>query len=245
MQNSKEVANVGPNPFETYGRATVNTRIVGQLLKFSKGDYLAGQDSTLIPLGTRLAAIMDQLMVGWIKWRDYKQVDHDMGLVASGHVPCKRADLDDNDEETWETDDEGQRRDPWQFSNYLIVVEQKEKTLFTFTTSSKGGLGAIGELCNVYGKAMRERPDDYPIIELGVGSYMHPIKKYGRIKYPVFINTKARPPSVFGWAAKAPLLNLLEGAAAPEPEESDVVKAEREEQAAKASRRGINLKDTF
>jgi hypothetical protein len=130
-----------------------------------------------------------------------------------------------------------------QFSNYLPVVDQKDKAPFTFTTSSKGGLGAIGELCKLYGKAMRERPDDYPIIELGVGSYLHPIKKHGRIKVPVFINTKTRPPSVFGWAAKAPLLKLLEGAAAPEPEESDVVKAEREEQAAKAARRGAKVKD--
>jgi hypothetical protein len=245
MEDSKAVANIGPNPFEAYGNATVNTRIVGQLLKFSKGDYLAGQDNTDIPLGTKLAAIMDQLMVGWIKWQDNKPVEHDMGLVASGHVPKKRAELDDNDADLWETDDEGEKRDPWQYSNYLIVVDQKEKTPFTFTTSSKGGINAIGELCKIYGKVMRERPDEYPIIELGVGSYLHPNKKYGRIKYPVFINTKTRPPSVFGWAAKAPLLKLLEGAATSEPEESDVVKAEREEQAAKASRRGVKLKDTF
>jgi hypothetical protein len=237
MEDSKAVANIGPNPFEAYGNATVNSHIVGQLLKFSKGDYLAGQDNTDIPLGTKLAAIMDQLMVGWIKWQDARPVEHIMGLVASGYVPKKRAELDDNDEDSWETDDDGHPRDPWQYSNYLIVVDQKEKTPFTFTTSSKGGIGAIGELCKYYGKAMRERPDDYPVIELGVGSYPHRVKTLGRIKYPIF-----KP---VGWAAKAPLLKLLEGAAAPEPEESDVIKAEREEQTAKAARRGVKLKDTF
>jgi hypothetical protein len=113
MEDSKAVANIGPNPFEAYGNATMNTRIVGQLLKFSKGDYLAGQDNTVIPLGTRMSAIMDQLMVGWIKWQDARPVEHDMGLVASGHVPKKRAELDDNDDDLWETDDEGQKRDPW------------------------------------------------------------------------------------------------------------------------------------
>jgi hypothetical protein len=237
MEDSNAVANIGPNPFEAYGNATVNNHIVGQLLKFSKGDYLAGQDGAEIKPGTKLAAIMDQLMVGWIKWKDAAPVEHVMGLVASGYVPPKRAELDDNDEETWDTDDDGRPRDPWQFSNYLIVVDQKDKTVFTFTTSSKGGLGAIGELCKAYGKGMRERPNDFPVIELGVGSYQHRDKSLGRIKFPIL-----KP---VGWAAKAPLLKLLEGAAAPEPEESDVVKAEREEQAAKAARRGVKLKDTF
>jgi hypothetical protein len=85
---------------------------------------------------------------------------------------------------------------------------------------------------------MRERPNDYPVIELGVGSYQHRDKSLGRIKFPIF-----KP---VGWTAKAPLLKLLEGAAAPEPEESDVIKAEREEQAAKAARRGgVKLGETF
>jgi hypothetical protein len=241
MEDSKAVANIGPNPFEAYGNATVNNHIVGQLLKFSKGDYLAGQDNTEIPPGTKLAAIMDQLMVGWIKWQGNKPVDHVMGLVASGYVPPKRAELGDDDDETWETDDTGKRRDPWQYSNYLIVVDQKEKTPFTFTTSSKGGIGAIGELCKFYGKAMRERPNDYPVIKLAVGSYQHRDKSLGRIKFPIF--------EPAGWAAKAPLLKLLEGAAAPEPEESETIKAEREEQTAKAARRGrsggVKLEDTF
>jgi len=172
MEDNKAVANIGPNPFEAYGNATVNNHIVGQLLKFSKGDYLAGQEGTEIPPGTKLAAIMDQLMVGWIKWRDATPVEHVMGLVSNGYVPPKRAELDDNDEDSWDTNDDGYPRDPWQFSNYLVVVEPKEKTPYTFTTSSKGGLGASGELCKFYGKAMRERPEEYPIIELGVGSYV-------------------------------------------------------------------------
>jgi hypothetical protein len=237
MQDSKTVANIGPNPFEVYGSATVNNHIIGELLKFAKGDYLAGQDGREIPLGTKLAAIMDQLMVGFIKWQGNRPVEHVMGLIAAGYVPPKRAELDDNDPEAWETDDNGERRDPWQFTNYLILVDQKEKAPFTFTTSSKGGLGAVGELCKHYGKAMRERPNDYPIVELGVGSYQHREKALGRIKFPVF-----KP---VGWSAKAPLVKLLEGAATPEPEESDAIKAEREEQAAKTARRGVSLKETF
>jgi hypothetical protein len=243
MEDNKAVANIGPNPFEAYGNSTTNTRIVGQLLKFSKGDYLAGQEGTEIALGSKFVAIMDQLMVGWIKWRDATPVEHVMGLVSNGYVPPKRAELDDNDEDSWDTNDDGHPRDPWQFSNYLVVVEPKEKTPYTFTTSSKGGLGAIGELCKFYGKAMRERPDDFPVIELGVGSYMARDKSRGRIKFPIL-----KP---IGWTAKAPLLKALEGSAAAESEESEseVIKAEKEERAAKATRRGrsggTKLEDTF
>jgi hypothetical protein len=46
VKSPNTVANVGENPFEAYGNAMTNNRIVGQLLKFSKGDYLAGQDNT-------------------------------------------------------------------------------------------------------------------------------------------------------------------------------------------------------
>jgi hypothetical protein len=73
-------------------------------------------------------------------------------------------------------DEQGRERDPWQFSNYLILKTPGEKgddALFTFTTSSRGGLNAIGELCKAYGKAMRQRPDELPVIALGVGSYQH------------------------------------------------------------------------
>jgi len=90
---------------------------------------------------------------------------------------------------------------------------------------------------------MRERPDDYPIIELGVGSYVARDKSRGRIKFPIL-----KP---IGWSAKAPLLKALEGSATAEPEESEseVIKAEQEERAAKAARRGrsggTKLEDTF
>jgi hypothetical protein len=242
VKNPNAVTSTEDNPFEAYGNAATNNHIVGQLLKFSKGDYLAGQDSTVIAVGTKMAAIMDQLWIGWVKWRGGSPANHVGGLVSAGYIPSKRDELDDNDQTTWETDDDGRPRDPWQFSNYLVLVEQKEKTLYTFATQTKGGLGAIGELCKMYGKAMRERPDEYPIIELGVGSYQHPNKTFGRIKYPVFIKTN--PPAAFGWTAKVPLLKLLDGGATADPE-TDVIKAEREERAAKASRRGVKLEETF
>ena len=53
-------------------------------------------------------------------------------------------------------------------TNYLQMKAQDweatewdvgDESLFTFTTSSRGGLSAIGELCKIYGKHMRQRPE--------------------------------------------------------------------------------------
>src|SRR5262249_47472200 len=159
--------------------------IVGKLLKFSKGDYLAGQDGEEVPVGTKLVAVMDTLTVGWIKWQDARPVEHRMGPIAEGYAPPPRSELGDTEEDKWDLDDRGEPRDPWQFSNYLILLDAETKDAYTFTTSSRGGLGAIGELSKAYGKRIRQEPDCYPVIELEVGSYQHTNREFGRIKYPI------------------------------------------------------------
>jgi hypothetical protein len=219
--------NAVANPFEAYADATNSRHIIGKLLKFNKGDYLAGQGSEEIMIGTEMVAVMDYLMVGWIKWVDNAPAEHIMGRVVDGYVPPRRAELGDNDQSMWEADDRGDVRDPWQLSNYLVMVGQDDT--FTFTTSSKGGIGAVGELCKIYGRHMREKPNEYPRIKLEVGSYMHSDKQFGRIKFPSF--------KVIGWADKAPILAGLEAGEQPD-EEAGAIDHEKQERAAKAARRG-------
>lgn len=195
------VAAPGGNFFQSYGDQVSQRSIVGSLLKFSKGDFLCGEHDEEVEEGTQFVANMDELMVGWIRWADSKPTDQIMGRVSEGYQPQRRNELGDDDKSRWEVDDQGRERDPWQFSNYLIMKAVEGDELFTFTTSSRGGLNAIGELCKAYGKAMRQRPDEYPIISLGVGSYQHSNKAYGRIKYPIF--------EVVGWASKAEFAQAL------------------------------------
>jgi hypothetical protein len=195
------VANPNTNYFQSYGDQVSQRSIVGSLLKFSKGDFLAGENEEEVEEGTRFVANMDELMVGWIRWWDAKPSDQIMGRVSDGYQPPKRNELGDDDKSRWELDDKNEPKDPWQFSNYLILKAEEGDELFTFTTSSRGGLNAIGELCKAYGKAMRQRPDEYPIIALGVGSYQHSNKAYGRIKFPIF--------DIVGWAGKADFAQAL------------------------------------
>lgn len=216
QQTGTSVGAVGGNYFQSYGDQVSQKSIVGKLLKFSKGDYLMGEDNEEVEEGTQFIANMDELMVGWIRWEDGKPTDQIMGRVSEGYQAPKRNTLGDDDKDQWEVDEKGQPRDPWQFSNYLILKtpgESGDDHLFTFTTSSRGGLNAIGELCKTYGKAMRQRPDEFPIISLGVGSYMHSNKQFGRIKYPIF--------AVQGWVAKAEFVEALTEAAGAKDEAGD------------------------
>jgi hypothetical protein len=196
------------NYFESYGDQVSQKSIVGQLLKFSKGDYLAGENEEEVEPGTQLVANMDQFMVGWIKWVDNKPEQQIMGPIAEGFQPPRRNTLGDDDKTQWEEDTQGRPRDPWQFSNYVIMKEVGKpgnaENLYTFATSSKGGLNALGEVCKVYGKMMRTNGDQWPIVELGVDSYNHSNKEFGRIKVPVL--------KVVGWEDKA---MFAEGAAKP------------------------------
>src|SRR5262249_21270102 len=158
--------------------------IVGEMIRFSKGDYLKGQNDT-VEIGTAFTANLDELMAGWIKWVDNKPVEHIMVRVADGIPPKKRSDLGDDDKSQWALDDKGEPRDPWQFTNYLPLMNDKGE-LFTFTTPSRGGLGAIADLARRYARHRKRHPGVFPVIALNVDSYQHKIRERGRIKFPVF-----------------------------------------------------------
>jgi hypothetical protein len=186
-KSSTEVAAATRNFYEKYGEAATQRNIIGRLLRLNKfGEYRAGQDEEEIKRGTALAAYMRSLAVGYVRWEDGKPAEIVMGPVGQGYVPPPRAALGHLDQSTWDTFDDGRPRDPWQLSNSLVLIDLETEELFTFSTSSKGGLGAIGELAKVYGKHIRIKPDEVPIIELDVGSYQHSNRAYGEIRFPVF-----------------------------------------------------------
>ena len=146
--NEPALATYAPDPFEALANAISPRTIVGALLKFSKGDFLAGEDAKEIPEGTAFTANVDELMVGWVKWSNGKPIEHIMVRVAEGRTLPNRAELGDDDATRWETDSLGAPRDPWQYTSYLPLMGETGD-LYTFTTSSRGGLGANGDLCRL------------------------------------------------------------------------------------------------
>jgi hypothetical protein len=203
-----------PNPFEVYSEAASNNRIIGDLLRFAKGDWLAGRNGDEMPRGARLIVNVADMRIGWQCWKGGKPVDARLGRVADSFVPPTRAALGDMDEDEWDRDEKGNPRDPWQFTNVLVMKAEKGDQLYTFSASSKGQLGAVAKLVGEYGKRVRSHPSDLPIVALEVDSYQHTIKERGRIKVPVL--------KLVGWTNNAAFQDALAAEAAEAEEHSDL-----------------------
>ncbi len=204
--NESLTAASNKNFFETYADEMKKNRIVGNLLRFNKGDWLVGQDNDELKLGTKLVAAVEEVIVGYLKWEDSKVVDMRMGRVKDGFVMPARRDLGDVDQGVWDTDDQGKPRDPWQMTSYLILKAAEGQDLYTYAPSSAGGRNVVAALCGEYGKHSRQKPDEFPIVELAVDSYMHKVKSYGRIKVPVL--------QIIGWVNKSATMTAVAGEAA-------------------------------
>src|SRR5262249_24028049 len=89
------VSNV--DPLVAYADAVSPRHIVGQLLRFIKGDYFAGEGGAPVPISTKFTVAADELLAGWIKWTDGKPAEHIMVRVADGKLPPKRSELGDQD----------------------------------------------------------------------------------------------------------------------------------------------------
>jgi hypothetical protein len=182
--------------FRTYADACAPRTIVGKLLKFSKGDFVLGDAGETIAEDVEFTALMDELVVGWVRWEDNKIAEQRMGRVIDGFVPQPRRELGDVDAAAWETDAAGKARDPWQFQNYL-PLQRSDGELFTFVAGSRGALNTVAELCRIHARHAKQNPDHYPIIRLRSDEYQHRVKEFGRIKFPVL--------GVVGWAPKTDL----------------------------------------
>lgn len=175
------VGAVGFDPFAAYGQEAASS--TGDFLKFSKGEWLKGQNDDEVELGTKLAANMMEMSIGWIRWEDKKPVERRMGLLSQGFKPETRPALGFTDQSEWEVDKDSKPQDPWSFTNELPVADIETGEQMVISMSSKGGIGAIGNLCKAYGKERGAKGDLVPVIELDRDSYKH--KEYGKTYVPV------------------------------------------------------------
>jgi hypothetical protein len=160
-------------------------RFVGAAyLKFNKQGEYAVSDTDVVPNGTRCIAHVDEAAFGWRKWEGGRPVDERMGRVADCFVPPQRQELGDTDQTKWETGDEGERRDPWQFCASVPFTRLDTGESYLFAVSSKGGLRCVNGLIRSYGNRVRQKGKDVglPVIELQPGHYKH--RTYGKIYFP-------------------------------------------------------------
>jgi hypothetical protein len=194
VKHSNAPTTASDNPFADYADAAMSNTLNGTLLIFAKGDYLAGKEKRPVAIGTRMVVNMDSFSIGPVRWSGGKPVESFMGRVVDRFVPPPRRALGHNDESLWDKDKDGDPKDPIQYTVKIELANPETREVFTFPTSSLGGRGALDKLCKAYADARAKHLAEWPVIELGVGSYPHPNKDYGRVKYPAF--------NIVGWVAK-------------------------------------------
>ena len=202
MSLNTQLSTTSRTAFLAYSEAMTRRTIDGETLKFNKGDFLAGKLGVVVPIGTELVAVMNSLAIGYLKWKSSKPVDSRMGLLADGFPPPRRSELDEYSSDTWETGSDGDIRDPWQFTNTIVLIDPATKAIYTFSANSRGGLDAIGKLCRDHAK--KSPAGTYPVIRLEVGSYQHRDKTIGRVKFPIFEVIKFVQDQDFEFGARRP-----------------------------------------
>jgi hypothetical protein len=149
------------NPFANYERDQATRRhFPGELMKFNKGDYVAGKDSVLLPSGSQRVAVMNTLTRGWQRWENNELTDARLGFYVEGFKPPRRSELGDHDKSRWETGKDGKPRDPWSYINALAMVSPETMKTYTFITGTSGGIRAIDDLADDHGAAP---PGKYPL----------------------------------------------------------------------------------
>ena len=186
--------------YDKYGRSANN--FFGDLLKFSgkTGAWTAGAQGVEIPIGTRLVAIIPEMLAGFVQWKDGELVDQVLQPLTGAYDPkALRASLGDTDRAGWPRGDEGQPEDPWREAAYLPLKNLKTGAEYTYSTSSLGGCRAVKQLVATYAWQIRAAAettaDHLPLVELGTRSYKHADRKRGTIYNPVLTGVDWVPAS--------------------------------------------------
>jgi hypothetical protein len=181
------------NPWIEVG-AQLDRFIGAPLLKFTKQGEFAISDVDNIPDGARCVAHADEIDLGWVRWSDGKPEDRRVGRVADKFIPPPRSELGDDDERQWDVQDDGTRRDPWQFQMSVPVTRLDNGETYRFVTGSKGGLACLGKLTRAYGRRVQdEEVPGLPVVELKADHYKH--RTYGKIFTPLMV--------VVGWTSES------------------------------------------
>jgi hypothetical protein len=114
----------------------------------------------------------------------------------------EREELGDLDQAQWELGpDNKTKRDPWQSTRFVYLVDPQTAEAFTFSTSSWGGREAVINLGDSIARMRVAHPTAMPIVALEAAPMM---TRYGRKSKPVF--------KIVGWKAvgsKAPKVEHL------------------------------------
>jgi hypothetical protein len=163
--------------------------IVGELVTFSPKDngYIVSSTDEKLDDDIDFIALCDQTAVGWIKYDpEGGPPTKIMGLLYDNFVMPPREELGDNDETKWLPGLDGQPDDPWKHQILLVLQRGDTAALYTFSTQSKTGRRAVGNLLRHYDRMRKTHPDELPVVRLKVGGFNHRDERIGWVLTPTF-----------------------------------------------------------
>jgi hypothetical protein len=165
------------------------TSIVGRLIKFSKdGEFITQDDGATIAKDAEFVLLAEETQIGWIRFNGEGEApERVMGLLFYGFEFPSRESLGDDDPSTWEKGLNNEPSDPWQHQQNIVLQNRTTQELFTFSTSSKTGRRAVGNVLKHYDRMQRTAPGELPIVKLAKGGYEHKDSRVGWVDTPVFV----------------------------------------------------------
>jgi hypothetical protein len=149
----------------------------GTLSRFTEGQIVTTDGRVLN--GRKLCAI--GTLRAQVVWKDKRPVEYH--FRKPGQEMPARADVGHTDQDEWEVGPDGERKDPVADTCFLHLMDPQSAELFTFSTSSWGGRGAVGELADQIMRMRCGRSGAVPLVELGSAPMQ---TRYGRKSKPKF-----------------------------------------------------------
>jgi hypothetical protein len=182
------------NVFKSLAKSLLSSAIDGDILKYIRGQWVAGKDKVPIEMGTRMIFNMATAQYGYVRWSGSKKTDERMVCIADGEPHPNRNDLGDLDEDLYELDSNGKRRDPWQFTLRVTMADPATGKLYSYSATSMGGREAFARFMGYYGEHADDHPNEHPLVELGSDSYEHSNRSFGTVYKPQL--------TLVGWVRK-------------------------------------------
>lgn len=157
---------------------------VGDDLRFAKGRWIKHVGDDKIEITATMSFTVDMLSYkrGWIKWVDRKPVYKLIGRPIDGFISPTRDRLGDLEQNRWPRNNKGEPNDPWQETFAVVLRDNTDDTLCTWTVTSWFGQKAIGALLNAYLRDYRNHPGHMPIVLLS--SEQRATQSYGDVAAP-------------------------------------------------------------
>jgi hypothetical protein len=150
----------------------------GNLLKFSDWTWSKGGGAELKD-GTQLVAL--GTVRAWVKWEGGKPAKY--LIPEAGRAMPEREELGDLNQDDWEAGVDGKPKDPWQNTRFVHLVDPVSAEIFTFSTSSWGGRGAVADLAEQIQRVRYANPGALPVVELSAAPM---VTKFGKKSKPLF-----------------------------------------------------------